>query len=132
MSDFVLQEHGDGRFSLGGQVSFHTAETILRESARLFAAHDRIRIDLSAVERTDSAGLALLLEWISQASQSGKQIAFDEIPEKIHAIAETAEIDELLMRSHSASSDVDSASDSVSSNSVSSNSSSSNSSSSKK
>ena len=104
MSDFVLQEHGDGRFSLGGQVSFHTAETILRESARLFAAHDRIRIDLSAVERTDSAGLALLLEWISQASQSGKQIAFDEIPEKIHAIAETAEIDELLMRSHSASS----------------------------
>ena len=114
MSDFLLEDLGEGRFSLGGQVSFQTAETILRESAKLFAAHERIRINLSAVERTDSAGLALLLEWISQAAKSGKQIAFDEIPEKIHAIAVTAEIDELLMRSHSASSDADSASGSAS------------------
>ena len=129
MSDFTLQDLGEGRFSLAGQVSFHTAETILRESTKLFAAHEHIRVDLSAVERTDSAGLALLLEWISQASKSGQQIEFDEIPEKIHAIAETAEIDELLMRSHSASLAPDSASASASD---SSNSSSSNSSSSKK
>lgn len=125
MSNFTLQDLGEGRFSLAGQVSFHTAETILRESTKLFAAHERIRVDLSAVERTDSAGLALLLEWISQASKSGQQIEFDEIPKKIHAIAETAEIDELLMRSHSASSAPDSASASDSSNSSSSNSSSS-------
>ena len=125
MSDFALQDLGDGRFSLVGQVSFHTAESILRESAKLFAEHESIRVDLSGVERTDSAGLALLLEWISQASRSGRQISFDEIPVKIQAIAETAEIDELLVRSHSAPSELDSASDSGSSNSSSSNSSSS-------
>ena len=103
MSDYKLAALGDGRFGLEGDVSFRTAETILRESEKLFAAHDSIEVDLSAVRKTDSAGLALLLEWIRKTSSQGRQIRFAAIPEKIHAIAVTAEIDELLKRAYSSS-----------------------------
>ena len=104
MNDFELSDLGEGRFDLSGDVSFHTAEDILRSSKKLFAGLARIEVNLSAVEETDSAGLALLLEWISRTAGASTEIQFSNIPEKIQAIAVTAEVDELLDRSYSSSS----------------------------
>lgn len=103
MSEFELRDLGDGRFELCGEVSFHTAQDILRRSEKLFDGHTNVQVDLAAVGRTDSAGLALLLQWLSQFAGAAK-IKFANIPEKIQAIAVTAEINELLERSYSASS----------------------------
>jgi phospholipid transport system transporter-binding protein len=85
-------------------MSFHTAEQILQASDKSFAQQPSIEVDLSGVKRTDSAGLALLLEWISRAGRADASICFTGIPEKVLAIAETAEIDALLSRSYSSSS----------------------------
>ncbi len=52
--------------------------------------------DLSGVEETDSAGLALLLEWITWANHTVREIRFTDMPEKINAIAKTTEVDHLL------------------------------------
>ena len=79
-------------------------ESVLRASQNMFTGQSDVEVDLSAVEKTDSAGLALLLEWISLARQSGTDIRFSGIPEKIHAIAQTAEIEELLAPGYSTSS----------------------------
>lgn len=103
MSNFELSDLGEGRFGLSGDMSFQTAEAILRESEKRFASHEVIEVNMSAVQHTDSAGLALLLEWVSQAAQQSREIRFAQIPEKIQAIAVTAEIDELLQRSYSSS-----------------------------
>ena len=104
MSEYELLDLGDGRFELRGDVSFQTAEDILGDSEKLFAGITNVDVNLSAVEQTDSAGLALLLEWISRASRAQTEIRFSNIPEKIQAIAVTADISELLERSYSASS----------------------------
>ena len=104
MNNFELNKLGDGRYTLGGEVSFATAEKVLRASRDMFTSQSDVEIDLSAVQKTDSAGLALLLEWISLARQSGNDIRFIDIPEKIHAIAQTAEIEELLAPGYSTSS----------------------------
>ena len=104
MSESGLNDLGEGRFELSGDVSFHTAEDILRSSGKLFAGLDSIEVNLSNVKQTDSAGLALLLEWISRATAASTEICFTNIPEKIHAIAVTADINELLERSYSSSS----------------------------
>ncbi len=103
MSEFGLRKLGEGRFELHGEVSFQTAENILRSSEKLFAGQENIEVNLSAVEKTDSAGLALLLEWVSRAKRSSAEILFSNIPEKIQAIAVTAEIEELLERFYSSS-----------------------------
>lgn len=98
MSDFELQDAGGGRFVLSGEMSFKTAEQILRASEGPFEQHTRIEVDLSGVEKADSAGLALLLEWITWANHTVREIRFGAMPERILAIAKTTEVDHLLNR----------------------------------
>jgi len=98
MREFSLEDHGGGRFSLSGRMTFDTAGQILRASGGLFEEHTRIEVDLSGVEETDSAGLALLLEWITWANHTVREIRFTEMPEKISAIAKTTEVEHLLKR----------------------------------
>lgn len=96
VSDFELSDLGDGRFRLSGDVSFRTAESVLRASDDLFRTDRDVHVDLSAISHTDSAGMALLLEWLSKADRAGVKLRFAGIPEKIKAIAVTAEIDDFL------------------------------------
>ena len=98
MSSFELRDNGDGRFALTGDLSFETAERLLRESEDMFERHTRIEVDLSGVEKADSAGLALLLEWITWANHTVREIRFADMPERILAIAKTTEVDDLLDR----------------------------------
>ena len=98
MSKFDLKNLGEGRFSLSGEMSFHTAAKILQVSEELFEEHSRIEMDVSGVTKTDSAGLALMLEWITWANHEVKEIRFTGTPEKIDAIARTSEVDDLLKR----------------------------------
>ena len=57
-----------------------------------------LEVDLSGITHTDSAGLALLLEWITWANHTVREIRFEGMPEKIDAIAKTTEVDSLLKR----------------------------------
>lgn len=98
VSEFELQDEGDGRFVLTGEMSFRTAEEILRASEGLFDKHTRIEVDLSRVEKADSAGLALLLEWITWANHTVREIRYASMPERVLAIAKTTEVDHLLDR----------------------------------
>ncbi len=98
MSSFELTDLGEGRFSLSGIMGFRTADQILRESEDLFEEHTRIEVDLKGVTETDSAGLALLLEWITWANHTVREIRFLNTPDKITAIARTTEVEDLLKR----------------------------------
>ena len=98
MSQFNLENLGGGKFSLGGKMTFDTAGEILFESEVLFEEHTRIEVDLFEITDTDSAGLALLLEWITWANHTVREIRFVGTPEKIDAIAKTTEVDHLLKR----------------------------------
>ena len=95
MSKFELEDLGDGRFVLTGELSFETAERILRASETPFEEH------LGPAWPglgTDSAGLALLLEWITWANHTVREIRFEGMPDRILAIAKTTEVDPLLYR----------------------------------
>ena len=98
MSDFVLEDQGDGHFSLSGEVTFDTAERILQASEKPFEEHTRLEVDLSGVTMSDSAGLALLLEWVTWANHTVREIRYSGMPERIMAIAKTTEVDGLLTR----------------------------------
>jgi len=98
MAKFELEDLGDGQFSLRGELTFDTAERVLAASEDLFEPHTRIEVDLSGVDQTDSAGLALLLEWVTWANHTVREIRYTGTPEKILAIAKTTEVDPLLAR----------------------------------
>lgn len=98
MSDFTLEDRGDGCFTLTGEMTFDTAERILRDSEEPFEAHSQLEIDLSGVTQSDSAGLALLLEWVTWANHTVREIRFIGMPERVRAIAKTTEVEKLLLR----------------------------------
>jgi phospholipid transport system transporter-binding protein len=96
MSENQLISTGDGKFELAGDMSFDTADAILRESALSFAGHDAVDVNFSQVKKADSAGLALLLEWKSWQRQGRCRVSFSAIPESVLAIARTTEVEHLL------------------------------------
>jgi phospholipid transport system transporter-binding protein len=96
VSDFELRDLGGGNFEVSGDMSFETAEQIRRVSQRVFAQHENVRVDMSAVEKADSAGLALLLEWMSWEKQGVTKFNFVAIPASVLAIAHTAELKDLV------------------------------------
>lgn len=98
MSDFELKELEGGKFALTGRMTFATAGAILRESEAPFEKHTRLEVDLSGITHTDSAGLALLLEWITWANHTVREIRFTGVPKKIDAIAKVTEVDRLLTK----------------------------------
>lgn len=96
MSDFELVDEGEGRFTLKGAMSFATAYDILRKSESLFGRHAALEIDLGGVDKTDSAGLALIIEWKSQAANREADIRFSNLPDNLLAIARTTEVEDLI------------------------------------
>lgn len=95
-TDYTLEDRGDGQFAIAGRLGYSTVARVLEDSKRLFSDYSTIEVDLSGVTHTDSAGLALLLEWITWANRTVREIRFREIPEKISNIARTSDVEELL------------------------------------
>lgn len=96
MADFEFRDLGDGRFAISGALNFATATEIFETSKRYFEEHSIIEVDFSGVERSDSAGLAVLLEWVNWAKYYVREIRYLQIPAQIMAIAEISEVDTML------------------------------------
>ena len=95
-AQFELTGLGGGRFALRGVLGFSTAKDVLAASKQLFAEHAVLKIDLAGVTHSDSAGLALLLEWINWAKHYRREIRYFNIPQAILAIARISEVSDLL------------------------------------
>ncbi|MBL1321836.1 MAG: STAS domain-containing protein [Methylophaga sp.] len=83
-------------FHVAGELTFATVNTLLEQAPTLFDNHHKLNIDLAAVTRSDSAGLALLIDWMRLAKTNSKEIMFYNIPVQITAIANASGVDELL------------------------------------
>ncbi|MCG8426948.1 MAG: STAS domain-containing protein [Chromatiales bacterium] len=53
--------------------------------------------DCAAVGRADSAGVALLLEWLDRARQQGVCLQFRNLPDGLMSIAQLSNVDGLLL-----------------------------------
>lgn len=81
--------------SLSGELSFATVEDCLtRSRAKLTSGAEEL--DLSAITRTDSAGLALLLQLVREARVASRQLRFTHPPAQLRALATFFGVSELL------------------------------------
>ncbi len=95
-SSFKFDDLGQGRFAVSGDFNFDTVSDILERSKDLFAGYDVLEVDLGGITRADSAGLALLLEWVNWAKYYVREISFQDMPEQVIAIARICEVEDLL------------------------------------
>lgn len=91
-----IVDMGEGRFALQGDLSFDTVAGLLDRGTKHFAEHSRIIIDMAEVGLADSAGLALLMEWVGWANHSVREIRYENVPERLVNIASISEVDGML------------------------------------
>ncbi len=93
MSQLFLTDQGDGLFSIEGNLTFATIDKQTLKSFAFLSQHKQITIDLSGVECTDSAGLALMIEWIKISRQHKTRLRFKNIPEQLKHLAQLSGFD---------------------------------------
>lgn len=85
-----------GCINVCGDLTFATVNELLNSARRVFDPIEILDIDLAEVSCSDSAGLALLIEWMRSAKQQNKNIMFHNIPAQMLAMAHASGLDELL------------------------------------
>jgi phospholipid transport system transporter-binding protein len=93
-----LQESSPGTFAASGPLTFATARLAREFGLAAFgAAGSRpIQVDCSGITSSDSAGLAVLLDWLAIAKRSGRALQFGSLPQQVQALARISDVLELL------------------------------------
>lgn len=93
-----ISESSPGRIVVSGELTFATAREarqlgiLVLESSRA----ERLVVDCSGVTRADSAGLAVLLDWLAWGRRKNRAVTLEQLPAALVAIARISEVDELL------------------------------------
>lgn len=97
MSETLIKEIQDGQFVIEGELNKATVPTVWRKANNLLQSTTRnLVFDLKDVTRTDSAGLALLLEWMTVARGKGLEIHFRNLPTQLWDIAKVSDLDDII------------------------------------
>jgi len=98
MNNTQFEKIAAGHFLIKGELNFNSvAELWLENKENLFNDPGNIlAIDFSQLSRSDSSGLALLLEWYRESQQQGKKITFVNLPEQMLHMAEVCGLDNVL------------------------------------
>ncbi|MDX2505727.1 MAG: STAS domain-containing protein [Gammaproteobacteria bacterium] len=98
-----LEKISKGHYILKGQLNFESVPELwlqnkgAEDKSALFADDSNtLDIDLSQLERSDSSGLAMLVEWYREAEQRDKRITFFNLPAQMYDIARMSGLDEIL------------------------------------
>ena len=93
MSEASIHQQGDA-LKVSGRLNFASVASLLTANAWLQG--DQLIVDLAEVEHSNSAGLALLLEWMKIAQQKDLQIKYHNVPEQLLVIARAYGVDQDL------------------------------------
>ncbi|MBV1875674.1 MAG: STAS domain-containing protein [Cycloclasticus sp.] len=96
MSNAALEKNEEGIIDVSGTLGFGLVADLLLSSRHFFAGQGDLVFNLAGVEKADSAGLALLVEWMVMAERSGRAICFQEMPKQMLDIARVSGLDEIL------------------------------------
>jgi phospholipid transport system transporter-binding protein len=94
-ASFEMSE-GD-RARIIGSLHFTTVSALLAAGIAAIDAGRAAVIDLAGVTESDSAGLALLIEWLSVAKAASRPLRFENIPSQLQQLARLSEVEELLI-----------------------------------
>jgi len=97
---FRLAPGAPGTFNAEGPLTFASARRAceLGVAALAHAAAARLEIDCRGITSSDSAGLAVLLEWLSLTKRAGRSLRYAQLPQGLAALARISDVEDLLER----------------------------------
>jgi phospholipid transport system transporter-binding protein len=87
---------GEDALLVSGDLVFSTVGGLLERAGPMLATARNPVVDLASVVNCDSAGLALLLEWVAVGARAGKRVRFLNLPQAMAGIARLSNADTLL------------------------------------
>ena len=91
-----VEQLDKGYYRLTGQLNFSTVTAVLTQFHAL-ALENEVSVDLSKLERSNSAGLALLMELVADARRQNRKITFTGLPDTLLDLAEMSNVKHLLV-----------------------------------
>ena len=79
-----------------GELSFTTVPVAYDQTKNCFNKGQDIQVNLNDVRRTDSAAMALILEWSRLAKTFNTRLKLNNIPDMLQKIASVSDLEELL------------------------------------
>ena len=86
----------DGMFFIRGSLKFDTVKALCRSIDFSQYSGRQVRVNLSEVDGIDSAGVALCVDWVSQAAKEGAQIVFQKAPDQMLRLASMNQLENLF------------------------------------
>ena len=97
MTDARITVQGD-RWMLSGEIDFDTVPSLLAHPGANMVRDRHVQVDLAEVTRVDSAGLAMMVEWLREAQDKGLGISFNNVPEQLQSMARICGLEDILFR----------------------------------
>jgi len=92
-SKLNIVSKGNGRWLIHGELTFASIHGELVESPPFLRGGKDIILDLAQVTNTDSAGLALMIEWIKITRHYRAQLHFKNVPQQLLNLAKLSGLD---------------------------------------
>jgi len=96
MNGAWIAPRGRGRIAVEGVLDFDSVVPLLAQSRSHLGENKHLEVDLRGVRRANSAGLALLLEWVDLAHRQGVSLRLRNPPESLMRLAAVTNVAELL------------------------------------
>jgi phospholipid transport system transporter-binding protein len=96
-ASFQLSQPSADVLGVSGVLTFDNAEAAWQVLRKSVHGSQATRLDLAAVERSDSAGLACVLALLAEAQQQGRTLHVSHPPAGMHALATVCAVDHLLV-----------------------------------
>lgn len=97
MADAEIIQDEQGAWRVTGELSFASVPALERAAmSGLLTNPGPWHIDLGQVQRADSAGLAVLIEWVRLASERGIDVGFRNMPEQMRAMAHVSGLEAII------------------------------------
>ncbi len=100
MTTATINRTDSNTLCINGEMGFATVQDLLKQGRGVLNGQGDLIIDLDKVTRTDSAGLALMLEWMGDCRSNGQDLYFRNVPESLLEIARVSNLIKFLPLVH--------------------------------
>ena len=96
MPEVFLNKVSEQRFNIKGVLMMHTVMSVLNELANLLDTQSEVTIDFSEVDNSDSAAIALIVDWLAKAKQKNIKVHLVNLPQQLLDIARACDLLDVL------------------------------------
>lgn len=98
MTEPAVRLVAPGELQLIGTLDYSTGPALRKQGAALIKSSElsTVVLDCAGVEKSSSVGLALLLAFMRDAQDAGKNVSIRAMPEDMRKIVQVSELTELL------------------------------------